>query len=228
MNTCTIEGCARPVLARGFCAPHYSTWHRAQRKYRLVCSQCGVEFDADRRTRSYCSRTCSSKNAIHGRVPWNKKPRPLVLYTGPVIPLTRQVHHVRTSHRLTSGQCRTCKQWFVSQHLDVTCSTPCAKRYRRDQAHAAEHRRKARKRQAFVANVYRKKIFERDGYRCHLCGKKTKKDQVVPHPKAPTIDHVIPLAVGGTHEPSNCRTACFLCNATKGAGGGGEQLLLIA
>jgi len=62
--------------------------------------------------------------------------------------------------------------------------------------------------------------------RCHICNKAVKRDAVVPHPLAPTIDHVIPLAVGGTHEPLNCRCAHYICNARKGHRGG-EQLLLI-
>jgi len=90
-----------------------------------------------------------------------------------------------------------------------------------------KEKRRAVKRNAFVAKVYRKKVFELDGYRCHLCNKMCDKTKAVPHPRAPTVDHVIPLAAGGTHEPSNCRTACFMCNSVKGDRGGGEQLALI-
>jgi len=51
----------------------------------------------------------------------------------------------------------------------------------------------------------------------------------VPHPLAPTIDHLIPLADGGSDSPANVATAHFLCNSTKGErhGGGGDQLTLI-
>jgi 5-methylcytosine-specific restriction endonuclease McrA len=34
---------------------------------------------------------------------------------------------------------------------------------------------------------------------------------------SPTIDHILPLARGGTHEPSNVQAAHFGCNAAKGA-----------
>ena len=47
------------------------------------------------------------------------------------------------------------------------------------------------------------------------------------HPLSPTIDHVIPLSKGGTHEPGNCRLACFRCNAIKSDGGGGEQFAFV-
>ncbi|WML63644.1 HNH endonuclease signature motif containing protein [Rhodococcus sp. AH-ZY2] len=71
-------------------------------------------------------------------------------------------------------------------------------------------------------------MFERDGWRCHICGQKVNRKAKAPHPKAATIDHVIPLARGGTHEPINCRCAHFLCNALKRDTGCGDQLLLIA
>ena len=42
-------------------------------------------------------------------------------------------------------------------------------------------RRRARKSGAFVTPVHRKKIFERDGWKCQLCGQAVKRDAVVPH-----------------------------------------------
>jgi len=45
--------------------------------------------------------------------------------------------------------------------------------------------------------------------------KKVMRGAVVPHPLAPTIDHVVPLAAGGLHEPANVQLAHFLCNARK-------------
>lgn len=158
----------------------------------------------------------------------NRKPRELELYTGPPSIQQPDVTWVKTKNRLTSGQCKVCKTWFVSFHAEVTCSTECWTMHNQTLRQVCRDRRRARKRDAFVATVYRKKVFERDGYRCHLCRKKTNPRQQVPHPKAPTIDHIIPLAAGGTHEPANCRTACFLCNSQKGSRGGGEQLLLLA
>ena len=91
----------------------------------------------------------------------------------------------------------------------------------------AKAKRRAVKKSAFVENVYRRKVFERDGWRCQLCRKPVKRDAVVPHPKAPVLDHIIPLAAGGTHEPANVQCAHYLCNSLKGDRGGGEQLLLI-
>lgn len=51
--------------------------------------------------------------------------------------------------------------------------------------------------------------------------------KAVPHPKAPTIDHVVPLAEGGADTAANVRLAHFICNSMRGNRGGGEQLALI-
>lgn len=63
-------------------------------------------------------------------------------------------------------------------------------------------------------------IVARDKGRCHICGRK-------PDEKLLTLDHLIPLARGGTHTAENLAVACLSCNCGKGARGGGEQLFLI-
>lgn len=89
-------------------------------------------------------------------------------------------------------------------------------------------RRAARKRDAYVADVNRRYIYERDHWTCQICGKALRRKAKVPHPLAPTIDHIIPLGarpIRGTHEPANCQAAHFICNAKK-SDGGTDQLLL--
>ena len=128
---------------------------------------------------------------------------------------------------LVAARCADCAAPFVTPRIHagfaaVFCSDKCSKR--------AEHRkRRAVKAAAFVANVYTADIYERDGYRCQLCNKPVKRDAVVPHPKAPVLDHIIPLAKGGTHEPANVQLAHFMCNSIKSdnIGGAGDQLRLI-
>lgn len=78
-----------------------------------------------------------------------------------------------------------------------------------------------------MEEVWRSRIFERDGWRCQLCRLKVDRRRVVPHPKAPTLDHIIPLAKGGTHEPANVQLACFRCNCLKGDRAASDQLRLI-
>ena len=89
------------------------------------------------------------------------------------------------------------------------------------------HKRRARMLAAYVQDVNPEYIYKRDRFTCQICHKRLAMKQQVPHPKAPTIDHIIPLAKGGTHEPANVQAAHFMCNCTKSDGAAADQLLLV-
>jgi 5-methylcytosine-specific restriction endonuclease McrA len=61
-----------------------------------------------------------------------------------------------------------------------------------------------------VSDVSLDEIIERDGDLCYLCGKETSVDDR-------TLDHVVPLILGGGHVPSNVRLAHRVCNSRKGS-----------
>lgn len=130
-----------------------------------------------------------------------------------------------TPARFHTGPCPRCGTTVTTDRLagynaaNRYCSKHCA-------AKDAKSRRRARKRGAHTEPVYRRRIFERDGWRCQLCRRKVDPTKEVPHPRAPTIDHIVPLAAGGTHEPANVQTACFLCNCVKGDRGIDQLRLL--
>lgn len=70
-------------------------------------------------------------------------------------------------------------------------------------------------------------IFERDGYVCQICGRKTRTDyKNVNHPLYPNLDHIIPLTRGGEHTRKNTQCLCHLCNLKKGNRDANCQLLL--
>lgn len=48
-----------------------------------------------------------------------------------------------------------------------------------------------------------------------ICGDPLRTDVPPEHPEAPSIDHIVALANGGTHEPSNVQAAHLLCNSMK-------------
>lgn len=199
------EALARRLAVKKTKAPEY------MRRYRAKRPEAEREWERNRRKRR-----------------WRSQPR--------VVAARKKL---RRAARGTSGKkqlwaqglCRRCGTSFLGSangQIPAYCSAKC------NSADSRE-RRRARKAGAFVEKVYRQRIFERDGWRCQLCHKPVKRDAVVPHPKAPTIDHIIPLntgvAAGGTHEPSNVQCAHFLCNSIKSDGvfaRTGDQLRLIA
>lgn len=86
--------------------------------------------------------------------------------------------------------------------------------------------RRARRRQAHSTPFRRQAIFERDAWRCHLCGTRIKPTLRYPHPLSASIDHLVPLSAGGAHAPENVRAAHLTCNVRRKTGGTVQLLLL--
>lgn len=59
-----------------------------------------------------------------------------------------------------------------------------------------------------VSRRLRFEILRRDGYTCRYCGASAPDVTL-------TVDHVVPVALGGGDEPNNLVTACRDCNAGK-------------
>lgn len=70
-------------------------------------------------------------------------------------------------------------------------------------------------------------VFERDRWRCGICGKRIGKSYSWPHPRSKSIDHIVPLAEGGDDTAANKRAAHLLCNTARRDRGGNEQLALV-
>lgn len=61
-----------------------------------------------------------------------------------------------------------------------------------------------------ISKRTRFEVFKRDGFRCTYCGNR-------PPDVVLVIDHVVPVAEGGSSESINLTTACYACNAGKSA-----------
>lgn len=58
---------------------------------------------------------------------------------------------------------------------------------------------------SWIRRNRRRAIYARDGYRCVYCGA----------PEPLSLDHVRPVARGGTNDSSNLVTACSPCNSAR-------------
>ena len=135
--------------------------------------------------------------------------------------------------------CQPCYRWFYSnapQQLDPHCRRCGAligkhawncETCNREARRAERRRRDALQRGAISEPYTLAEIADRDRRTCQLCRKRVAMTKTVPHPKAPTIDHVIPLAEGGHDTRANVQLAHFICNSIKGARGETQQLALI-
>lgn len=68
-------------------------------------------------------------------------------------------------------------------------------------------------------------ILDRDRWICGICGKKIKRQLKHPSPLSASIDHIIPLARGGSHIPDNLQASHLRCNITKRTKDGAQLLL---
>ena len=205
--------------------------NRAQRP----CEWCGALFKGRHQrgaSQSVCSRACADANRYNGcstPVPWADC-RSCSL---PFIRHRRREYCsevCRLSRPATPPVLRTCPRCegrFTCPSSNgrprVWCP-PCREAVRRATRKAAEAKRRRRAGSSVV--VVSADVFARDGWRCQLCRRKVDRRRVVPHPLAPTLDHIVPLARGGSHDTANLQCAHFICNSRKGAAGS-QQLRLI-
>jgi 5-methylcytosine-specific restriction endonuclease McrA len=138
-----------------------------------------------------------------------------------------------------SAQCRECrkaaaKEWQqanLERHRELHAAWVAANQERNRElkrrwqtANPAkraenENRRRVRKRAGRVEKVDPWAIYERDGGRCHICGRHVAKKDM-------SLDHLIPVSKGGDHLAVNIRLAHLRCNIKRGAGRMDAQLLL--
>jgi|SRR5688572_22180242 len=103
---------------------------------------------------------------------------------------------------------------------------PCIQITRRNRKRADKRRRRAIALGVATERYTLAEIAQRDKRTCQLCRKRVAMRQVVPHPKAPTVDHVLPLADGGDDTRANVQLAHFMCNSMKREHGT-QQLALV-
>jgi 5-methylcytosine-specific restriction endonuclease McrA len=214
------------------------------------CGHCGLEFrppppggkaykafKVGARWGIYCSTACHGAARTAASAERPSKPK-LTCAICAMVFTSRQPHARfcsddcrREAARLAARQapkpmqCKECGARFVTQHgAQQFCSPSCGKR------HAKRARRKlerARMRGAKVETVNPLAVFERDGWRCHLCRRLTRRDKRgTIHPFAPELDHIVPLAAGGEHSRVNTACARRACNGRKGARPFGQPSLL--
>lgn len=129
--------------------------------------------------------------------------------------------------------CKECGSKFTRSKHNMRaafCSDTCRSEAERRMKRRYKSKRKALERGARTAdNIDPIAIFERDAWRCQICGCKTPKSKRgTIHDKAPELDHIIPLSKGGLHSFDNVQCTCRSCNAKKSDAVYGQMLLFPA
>lgn len=111
-------------------------------------------------------------------------------------------------------------------HGNSALCAVCAPQRKRRQRAVDKARRRARQRGAEAQRVDPFVVFDRDGWRCQLCRRRTPKgSRGSLSDDAPELDHIVPLSKGGAHTYANTQCACRRCNGLKGSRPLGQTLL---
>ena len=124
------------------------------------------------------------------------------------------------------GRYRTGCRCEVCKAASAAAARKFGEKYRSEHgvAYATTWKRKVRDETGYWPNesggwISRRKrgaIYERDGWMCHICGDPVSREYDPHDPFSPTLDHLIPRAAGGTHDPSNLATCHAVCNSRRG------------
>lgn len=202
-RTCSLDGCTRPYRARGMCGPHYNAWHRQRARTAVVCSVADCARPAH--ARSWCKK--------HYRR-WLRNGDPRALRYAP------DGTGCGTNSAYSRGcRCIACQEAHASY----------GRAWRKDNIELRRKSRRAaraRLRGAASEPYTTEDILERDGWRCGICRRVIGRTLAYPHPRSPSIDHVLPLAVGGADTRDNVQAAHLVCNVSKGAHGAAQLRLV--
>ena len=164
-----------------------------------ICAGCDktiVPGPRERNKRRWCSESCRTGAwAASNRERVRANSRALAARRAPVV------------HTLT---CVSCRNTFSSDRLGRKyCSRPCAYR----QAYLA---RRARHAGAERSPYTVRDVVEQGDGTCGICRTPIDMNLAYPNPGASSIDHVVPLSIGGSDTLANVQLAHLGCNWAKG------------
>lgn len=161
----------------------------SQRKPPVKCAACKREFKPDRASRGkYCSQACVGSS--------QRRPDSKCAGCGLIFRAKRRDRSTYCSHECYAKRGRECR-----------LANPCGQRLALD---------KTTPKRPVIKRHVREAVYARDAAVCQLCGGKVLMAESFPHPKSPSIDHVIPWARGGQDIEDNLQLAHLRCNVRRG------------
>lgn len=208
-----------------------------------VCEHCSESFTPTDSRGRYCSRKClgdSRKNGPCTRLSWTRclrcnewVARPRRRHCTVCRDVLDEEYRRRNASRKRNTVCKDCAVPLPDQAWIRRCE-PCrialAKKMRQKHHRLAgckNARQRARHHGVEYEYINRKKVFDRDKWRCGICGKKVDKRLKYPHPMSVSLDHIVPMSLGGGHLYVNVQCSHWLCNTEKCDTGAGDQLALL-
>lgn len=189
----------------------------------FICEWCSVEFHPKRSGPArFCSRDCS----FAAQKAAASKPKATIrlcrvcscevapsrnVCDGCKAPAYKPIPRVQSS-------CIGCGNPIVGTAAKKKCRRCSRKAFVKKDRILRKARHRARYYGVEYEPIVPRKVFDRDGWRCQVCGIKTPKAKRGTYEaNAPELDHRVPLSKGGGHVWSNVQCCCRSCNMRKGA-----------
>ena len=165
------------------------------------CKGCGSEFVANRGNQVYCCESCRPKEKS-----------------------------VWVSIMPSSKVCKCCGKEYKPVSTGGMpsdyCSDKCRESVSRSGKRIQKAKRKAMLKGATVESVDPFRVFDRDKWKCKLCGVSTpRRKRGTYSDNAPELDHILPLSKGGEHSYVNTQCSCRKCNGLKSSDPRGQMLM---
>ena len=248
--SCASFCCVKDSWSRsGLCLEHAK--REKHIRHKLICAHCGKDYEALTTNSMYCSNNCKqgawvkrNPDKIAARLKNNPECTRSFLCVRCKSEFTalrkRKYCHTKCSwttrdqknrekaeakHRESARYvlCKGCGSCFSPLYGYFAKSVHCSVCQMSIPDSAWSVRRRERIKSTSVELVVRQTVFERDKWRCAMCGIKTIK-QPYQHNSA-ELDHIVPLSKGGEHSYVNTQCSCRRCNGSKGAKARGQTLL---
>jgi 5-methylcytosine-specific restriction endonuclease McrA len=164
---------------------------------------CGRQITAgvrERNKRKWCSETCRVRSWVQSR--------PDILAATRKRAAERS--RIATTLRNKNIECCMCGVLFSARHRRKYCGQVCVNR--------ANSRGRRAKLRGVPTDLYtRIEVFRRSDGICGLCENPISLERSHPDPLSFSVDHIVPLALGGTDLLVNVQAAHLRCNLSKGA-----------
>lgn len=203
-------------------------------KYAFKCINCGN--DAYRKPggnnlkrgyeNKYCSRDCMREHLAKAS---SEKQAVETLLRNEIRAIKR-LGKATYKPTLKRCNCKTCGTKFIAKlcgGLYKQKCNACLDEALNRSKRIHKSKRRAACRGANAEAVDPLKVFDRDKWRCMLCGRSTpSRKRGTIEDDAPELDHIIPLSKGGSHSYANTQCACRKCNREKGSKPLGQMMLI--
>ena len=243
--TCSIPECGKAILSNGMCSIHYHRKLRGYR-LEDSCETCGLELKKYSGQAKYCSDECkprckemgcerpyrysSGYCSMHG-VSYLRNGKPTGKYSWRLAADSYDCLACGENFKAGRGSRKFCSASCQQLHLTYGGNIPplsfdcifCgdyvvrdrfAKKYQRGDKKFCDRCRTSRQKRHKSSAGY---LAKRDGNECKLCGELVDMSLRFPNKMAGSVDHIVPVALGGGHEESNLQLAHYSCNSRKQA-----------